>query len=210
MDLLTHRDLKYVLCFTEKLQAIASPWAEWIGELEAQHVTSDGGLSTIIDWDTSRGRDFQCLAQLVYCCDGLPQQLLPTNQKLEKWLIRIDKPTPAFKTQINSVLSAFWYIASTKGLDKGFTEIGKRVAPVEFVFIGSFDCFQSGMCTLIKLRKVYFFSPCVTIPTKIVARQSSACASSSAKNSKMFEITLRSAKCCGRSFSRSPSPGVCR
>jgi hypothetical protein len=128
--------LGVTLTAAEKLQAIASPWAEWIGELEAQHVTSDGGLSTIIDWDTSRGRDFQCIAQLVYCCDGLPQQLLPTNQKLEKWLIRIDKPTPAFKTQINSVLSAFWYIASTKGLDKGFTEIGKRVAPVEFVFIG--------------------------------------------------------------------------
>lgn len=94
------------------------------------------GLGSVLEWDTSRGRDFQCIAQLVYCCDGLPEQLLPTAQKLEKWLKRVDNPPTAFMTKINNVLSDFWHIATTLGLNAAFTQVDKRVAPVEFVFIG--------------------------------------------------------------------------
>jgi hypothetical protein len=39
--------------------------------------------------------------------------------------------------RVDKVLSEFWYLGSTKGLDKGLTKFDKRVAPVEFVFIGS-------------------------------------------------------------------------
>jgi hypothetical protein len=121
----------------EKLQAIASPWAQWIASLEQKHVLSDGGLSAILDWDTSRGRDFQCIAQMVYCCDGLPDYLLPTAQKLEKWLVRVDPPTESFMSRVDKALSEFWYLASNKGFDKGLKGFDKRVAPVEFVFIGT-------------------------------------------------------------------------
>lgn len=73
---------------------------------------------------------------MVYCCDGLPDYLLPTAQKLEKWLVRIDPPTEGFMSRVDKALSEFWYLATTKGLDKGLTKFEKRVAPVEFVFIG--------------------------------------------------------------------------
>jgi len=39
--------------------------------------------------------------------------------------------------RVDKVLSEFWYLGSTKGLDKGLTKFDKRVAPVEFVFIGA-------------------------------------------------------------------------
>jgi hypothetical protein len=94
------------------------------------------GLGSVLEWDTSRGRDFQCIAQLVYCCDGLPEHPLPTAQKLEKWLKRVDNPPTTFMAQINDVLSEFWHIATTPELNFPFTEVDKRVAPVEFVFIG--------------------------------------------------------------------------
>jgi len=128
--------LGVTLTAAEKLQAIASPWAQWIASLEQKHVLSDGGLSAILDWDTSRGRDFQCIAQMVYCCDGLPDYLLPTAQKLEKWLVRVDPPTESFMSRVDKALSEFWYLASNKGFDKGLKGFDKRVAPVEFVFIG--------------------------------------------------------------------------
>jgi hypothetical protein len=93
-------------------------------------------LSQVLQWDTKRGRDFQCIAQFVYCCDGLPDHLFPTAQKMEKWLTRVDKPTPAFKSLINEVLRQFWVIAMTPNLKYAFTNIDKRLAPVEFVFVG--------------------------------------------------------------------------
>lgn len=125
------------LTAAEKLQAISSPWADWISDLELRHVNAEHkGLASVLEWDTTRGRDFQCIAQLIYCCDGLPDHPLPTAQKLEKWLKRVDKPPTMFMTQINDVLSDFWHIATQSDLNAAFTEVDKRVAPVEFVFVG--------------------------------------------------------------------------
>ncbi|KAG2150495.1 hypothetical protein DEU56DRAFT_32120 [Suillus clintonianus] len=125
------------LTAAEKLQAISSPWADWISDLELRHVNVDNrGLASVLEWDTTRGRDFQCIAQLIYCCDGYPDHPLPTAQKLEKWLKRVDHPLPAFMVEINDVLSEFWNIATKDDLNAAFTEVDKRVAPVEFVFIG--------------------------------------------------------------------------
>jgi len=101
------------------------------------------GLGSVLEWDTTRGRDFQCIAQLVYCCDGLPEHLIPTARKLETWLKRVDSPPTTFMSQINDVLSEFWHMSTTKGLDIAFTHVDKRVAPVEFVFIGKLWFFLS-------------------------------------------------------------------
>jgi hypothetical protein len=123
---------------SEKLQAIASPWAEWVTDLSMRHIANEGGLGHHLDWDNKRGRDFQCLAQLIYCCDSLPAKLIPTHQKMEKWLVRTDNPQHNFKTSINDVLNEFYYIATEKKLQDAFKKIDKRLAPVEFVFIGWF------------------------------------------------------------------------
>ena len=104
--------------------------------MEAKHVTVHGGLSSQFEWDTKRGRDFQNIAHFVYCCDGLPNENLPTAQKLETWLSRVDPPGDQLKKEIDETLRELWMIAKEKNLNKGFTAIGKRLAPVEFVFIG--------------------------------------------------------------------------
>lgn len=101
-----------------------------------RHVNCEGGLAEVLEWDTRRGRDFQCIAQMVYCCDMLPDHALPSAQKLEKWLSRVDKPNQEFKNSIGDVLNEFGYIAATHGLCTAFEQVDKRVAPVEFVFIG--------------------------------------------------------------------------
>ena len=119
------------------MQAIASPWADWISDLELRHVNCDGGLAEVLEWDTRRGRDFQCIAQMVYCCDLLPDHALPSAQKLEKWMSRVDKPNQVFKNNIGDALNEFGYLAMTAGLNMGFEQVDKRVAPVEFVFIGT-------------------------------------------------------------------------
>ncbi|KAF8974486.1 hypothetical protein BDZ97DRAFT_1911665 [Flammula alnicola] len=124
------------LTAAEKLQAIASPWAEWIAHLEEKHVAIEDGLAEKLAWDISRGRDFQNIAHMVFCCDGLPDELLPTAQKIEKWISRVDKPPAQFQEDMETVLRTLWVIASNSKYNEGFIKIPQRVAPVEFIFIG--------------------------------------------------------------------------
>ncbi|PFH52790.1 hypothetical protein AMATHDRAFT_139317 [Amanita thiersii Skay4041] len=135
-DIFQRVQLGMSLTAAEKLQAISSPWSEWMSQLEAQHVTINDGLLNKFEWDTKRGRDFQNIAHFVYCCDCLPEEQIPTTQKLEKWLSRVDPPGDQFKDDIDTVLRQLWLIASDPRYNKGFKAISKRLAPVEFVFIG--------------------------------------------------------------------------
>ena len=123
----------------EKLQAISSPWANYITLLEKTHLTIDGGLIDKISFDDSRGRAFQNTAQLVYCCSGLPAtQRIPTAAKLEKWLTSQDEcPSAAFKYAMADVLGRLWELACSEELDAPFRLFKAKVAPVEFVYIGT-------------------------------------------------------------------------
>ena len=107
-----------------------------INDFQLRHVSNEGGLSSKLEWDTKRGRDFQCLANFIYCCDGLPKQLIPSHQKMEKFLTQSNPPSATFKSDLNLVLNEFYFLATEKHLNIGFTQIEKRIAPVEFVFIG--------------------------------------------------------------------------
>jgi hypothetical protein len=60
------------LTTAEKLQAILSPWANYIMRLEKTHVTINGGLIDLINFDDTRGCAFHNTAQLMYCSMGLP------------------------------------------------------------------------------------------------------------------------------------------
>ncbi|KAF4602039.1 hypothetical protein EYR40_005240 [Pleurotus pulmonarius] len=135
--------LGVALTAAEKLQAISSPWGSWISSLESKHVHIENGLRDLFQWDVARGRDFQNIAHLIYCCDKLEtegRQEVPTATKIDQWLRRTDEPDPRFQRQINNVLDFMTYLAGKDakrdGLVNGFTAMGKRVAPVEFVFIG--------------------------------------------------------------------------
>lgn len=133
----------------EKLQAISSPWGAWISSLESKHVHIENGLRELFQWDVARGRDFQNIAHLIYCCDKLEnedRQELPTASKIDVWLRRTDEPDPRFQKRINDVLDFMTYLAGRDarrdGLVNGFVAVGKRVAPVEFVFIGGLSSIQ--------------------------------------------------------------------
>ncbi|KAG5342546.1 hypothetical protein C0989_000674 [Termitomyces sp. Mn162] len=126
-----------ILTAAEKLQALSSPWAQWIRELERRHVGVEGGLASVLEWDTRRGRDFQNIAYLVCCCDFLPaKEEMPTAASMMKWIEREDPPTEQFKTDIRDVLVDFWNIGNNKHLNYGLKNIGSRLAPVEFIFVG--------------------------------------------------------------------------
>ena len=108
----------------------------WIRQLESKHITADGGLAEQLTWDIKRGRDFQNLAHMIYCCDGLPDHTLPTAQKMEKWMNREDSPPRQFQDDMDDVLRCLWLLATEAKYNQGFKKISQRIAPVEFIFIG--------------------------------------------------------------------------
>jgi hypothetical protein len=127
------------LTTAEKLQAISSPWANYITHLEKTHLMIDGGLVDQISFDDTRGRAFQNTAQLVYCCAGLPgAQRIPTAHKLEKWLTSPDeRPSAAFQDAMTEALKSLWELSRHEELDAPFRRFRAKVSPVEFVYIGA-------------------------------------------------------------------------
>ncbi|KAI0829915.1 hypothetical protein BC628DRAFT_1337206 [Trametes gibbosa] len=135
-DIFQRVQLGMPLTAAEKLQAISSPWQEMILELEMRFIAHDDGLTHLINVDVGRGRDFQLIAQLVYCCEVYPEHAQPSARNLERWLMRMDPPKKQFVDTMQDVLRKFWHIAHSKTLNYGFNSISKRVAPAEFVFTG--------------------------------------------------------------------------
>lgn len=135
-DVFQRVQLGVALTAAEKLQAISSPWATWINKLESRYISADDGLTDVLKFDTKRGRNFQNLAHFIYCCDGFPEQLVPTQTKVEKWMYRADEPRREFQEAINNVLSTLWHLAHEPKLNFPFSKIKIRIAPVEFCYMG--------------------------------------------------------------------------
>ena len=129
---------QFIYLLIEKLQAIASPMSEWIGQLQSRFILHQDSLTEKIDVAIKRGSDFQLVAGLVYCCESYPKQEFPSSSNLEKWLSRDTAPTQQLKDDVTTTLTAFWHIANNAGLNAAFKDVQKRVAPAEFVFTGEF------------------------------------------------------------------------
>ncbi|KAJ7068337.1 hypothetical protein C8F01DRAFT_1117794 [Mycena amicta] len=125
------------LTAAEKLAAISSARSDLISMLEAQYVSSENGagLADLLDWDTKRGRQFQNVAQLVYCAALYPVEEVPTGPKLANWLNHDDVPGEQFTQAMKKVFDDYSRIAEEPHLKS--VAFGKqRIAPIEFVFIG--------------------------------------------------------------------------
>lgn len=125
-----------VKLLAEKLQAIASPWADYVNELDMKYISISGGLASHVEFDMKRGRTFQNLASMLYCCEEVDLLRTPSAVQLERWLNEPQGPTRTFKSRVERMLSNLLEIASDNTLNKGFTGFTAKVSPAEFVFIG--------------------------------------------------------------------------
>jgi hypothetical protein len=130
----------------EKLQAIASPWADYVNELDMKYVSISGGLSSHVEFDMKRGRTFQNLSSMLYCCEEVDLQRSPSALQLERWLSELKGPSRIFKSRVERMLSNLLEIARDKALNKGFTGFSAKVSPAEFVFIGMWSSPQPSRC----------------------------------------------------------------
>jgi len=144
-DIFQRVQLGVSLSPAEKLQAVSSARSDWINELQVEFLTKQSkeeveengpGIADVINVNLARGASFLLLGSIAWYCHGLPEQRSYSPTKLEAWLVAEEPLSNDFKSDIVEVLTEFKTICTDKNLAYGFTEIGRRVAPVEFAFIG--------------------------------------------------------------------------
>ncbi|KAK0440457.1 uncharacterized protein EV420DRAFT_1315868, partial [Desarmillaria tabescens] len=116
----------------ERLQAITGPLASLIREVQDK-LASPEGLEGHVPWGKARGRDFLCVAQIIYLIDGKKAE--PSAPKIEAWLTG-DKAatiTPKLKRNIDSTVDVLCTLARDPTLSKPLND--KKVSPIEFVMI---------------------------------------------------------------------------
>lgn len=126
-----------ILRFTEKLQVVNSPHAQFIRELQAKYLKEEGGLATsALDWDRARGSDFRCLAQAIYTIDKYSAafKTAPTILQLEKWLSDDNPVTALFRKKIMDTFDILVLLVHEKSTKAAFKKPAK-VSPVEFILI---------------------------------------------------------------------------
>src|SRR5258708_12159224 len=132
-----------------------------------KYVSISGGLASRIEFDMKRGRTFQNIASMLYCCEEVDLQRTPSALQLDRWLNELKGPSRVFKFRVERMLSNLLEIASDKALNKGFTGFSAKVSPAEFVFIGMWSLSQpSGRSMLMYfiVLQVSYSLRCVKTP----------------------------------------------
>lgn len=119
----------------EKWQAFSGPWSDLVREITNEYYLCADGISDNMDLDHARGRDFQNLAQTIYCINQLPNQAHGTTMQIEKWFNKEDPPPAATRQRIRDIFKVFREIARHKQLKLPLKK-PSRVAPAEFIMIG--------------------------------------------------------------------------
>ncbi|KAG2073790.1 hypothetical protein BDR04DRAFT_1094371 [Suillus decipiens] len=144
----------------EKLQVTNTPMASFVRQLEAEYFGEDKPLGGgALDWDRTRGGDFRCIAQALYCISKYPSlQSVGTVPQIEKWLQNPTRRTKSkkkasddedltkdelFLSYIHDTFRVFSQLVGDPDLCPIFLQSGWRVSPVEFVTI----------CLLISVEK---------------------------------------------------------
>ncbi|KAK0432456.1 hypothetical protein EV421DRAFT_1502172 [Armillaria borealis] len=116
----------------ERLQAITGPLASLVRGVQ-DLLASPAGLEGHVPWGKARGRDFLCVAQIIYLIDGKKAE--PSAPKIEAWLTD-DKAatiTPKLQRNIDTTVAVLCTLAHDAALSKPLND--KKVSPIEFVMI---------------------------------------------------------------------------
>ncbi|KAH6894840.1 hypothetical protein BKA70DRAFT_1407401 [Coprinopsis sp. MPI-PUGE-AT-0042] len=120
----------------EKLQVTNTHRSTFVRSLVNKHI-KDGGLSSDhLEWDTSRGSDFRCLAQALYLLErwGPTLKTIGTILQLDKWLAATTPLDPGFKSDMEDTFDIFSELTQNAAYNKCFKNPGK-VSPIEFIGI---------------------------------------------------------------------------
>ncbi|TDL23503.1 hypothetical protein BD410DRAFT_897552 [Rickenella mellea] len=117
----------------ERMRAMKGPVASFVRDMQTQ-VQRQNGFTDTLDWSSSRGREFQCIAEIINLCQNLPKRTYTASPGLEKWLSGTELPTASF---CKAMQEAFC-VLSTLVREYNNTHFQKpaKISPVELLMIG--------------------------------------------------------------------------
>ena len=115
------------------MQAISGKLPDFIRELQSVTIGEEG-FGDALDWGSARGRDFQCVATIVYIIREAAAAY-PGAPQLEKWLLKDEAVSEKTKNGILEAFRIFVHLARQKKYSSCFQK-PTRVSPVEFIMIG--------------------------------------------------------------------------
>lgn len=131
------------------MQAIPGPRPSLIREVQA-YVLGDDGFGEDLDWGHNRGRDFQCLATIVFLISNHPSTSFPTSLGLEKWLMSAVDVPDTLHDAVLDTFQIFIALVKNKKYNTAFQKPA-RVSPVEFTMIGVLIYLYKGKYSLMQL-----------------------------------------------------------
>ncbi|KAH8113154.1 hypothetical protein DFH11DRAFT_1878713 [Phellopilus nigrolimitatus] len=84
-----------------------------------------------LDWSSSRGRDFQCVASAIYMMEK-PNSTYPSAPVLDRWLQRVTPPTKTLKERVMDAFAVFRELVKNKRFTSAFLKPA-RISPIEFI-----------------------------------------------------------------------------
>ncbi|KIY69511.1 hypothetical protein CYLTODRAFT_393694 [Cylindrobasidium torrendii FP15055 ss-10] len=138
----------------ERLQAYNGEYPSFIREV--QHILEDAEITNDIQWDTTRGKSFSSVAQIIYLVKEDNSKHAPSEPgtgKLEKWLSNANDPVPAnIRDQVKRTVNVYTTLIHTQGLKESLGS-GKhaRLSPIEFVLFGYMIFVHKDSLSLVQL-----------------------------------------------------------
>ena len=128
--------------YTERLQAVSSPASKFVRTLLALYIHNQLGKKNkknkneFLEWDTSRGGDFRCVASAVHCIDK-DLKTVPAMSSLTKWLQQPDEIDEQVCEDLHDTFKIFIELAKRKSWRACFDIYDKnkllKVSPAEFI-----------------------------------------------------------------------------
>lgn len=106
------------------MQAISSPWADLVRKAVKK---VDDSISNKLEWQSQRGRDFQCLASVIFLVDK-KSITFSAASSLELWMKRSTPPPKAFEEKIFDAISVFSVLLDDEKNSKNILEAGQNIA----------------------------------------------------------------------------------
>ncbi|TDL23515.1 hypothetical protein BD410DRAFT_897562 [Rickenella mellea] len=121
----------------ERLKGLQGPLPTLVRKVIELYLTEDGlSADKYIDWDRSRGREFQTVAQCLLTIDKYPSfKSVGTAAQVEKWLGQTEEPDEDFVDKVHDTFRIFAGLVQDTKLNKVFKQPNPRLAPVEFILI---------------------------------------------------------------------------
>ncbi|CAL1701770.1 unnamed protein product [Somion occarium] len=113
----------------ERMQALTGQYPDLARDIQKM-ISGDEGFSDSLEWRDSRGRDFQCIASMIYLVDSKSNVKFPGAPTLDKWLQENREVDNNFRSSILNTFNTYITLAKDARYNACFQS--RKVSPVEF------------------------------------------------------------------------------